>query len=116
MAGDPKRVIAYVKADALARAVLAAGKSWPSQERGLYNFLRERSLRLPGIIMAGVAAGERREDAQRFFSEALIAACEAEYAAAAAVSTVAGDAVKKAHEASSEAREAIQDHLAAMNL
>ena len=116
MAGDPKRVVAYVKSDLFAKSVTECGKNWPAQEQGIYSFLREHSLRLPGVVMAGVICEERRDESFKLFTDALVIACEAEYAAIAGEGLAMGDSVKKVRAAATEAREAIQDHLDAMQL
>ena len=116
MAGNPRRVVAYTKADAAVKAVLAAGKSWPSQEKGLYLFVRDNALKLPGLVLAGVISESRREESVRLLTDELAVASALEYALGAAVSTSTNEAVKKASDAAVEAREAVQDHLDAMQI
>lgn len=116
MADDPKRVVAYVKAESLAKTVARAAKAWPAQTKTLYVFLRDRSMQLPGVIMAAIISEDRTEDSARLFSDALVLACGAVFAADAARSSSSSDTVKQIYDAAVEAKEAIQDHLDAMHL
>ena len=116
MADDPKRVVAYVKAEALARVVVSASKAWPAQSRALYVFLRDKAMQLPGVVMAGIISENRSEESARLFGDALVLACGATFASDAACGAGSNDTVKKVYEAALETREAIQDHLDAMHL
>jgi len=115
MAGNPRKVVAYTKADAAVKAILAAGQSW-SHEKGVYQFARDNALRVPGLVHAGVASESRREESVRLLTDALAVASAVEYALALGVSGSTGETIKKAADAATEAREAIQDHIDAMQL
>jgi len=116
MAGEPQRVIAYVKAEGFSKTIFSAGSSWPAQTKSLYDFLKDRALLLPGKVMAAIISQGRQSESARLFSDALTLACDAEFAAGVAKKATPNDVVNKAFDAAVEAREAIQDHLAAMLL
>jgi hypothetical protein len=115
MAGNSRRAVAYTKADAAAKAILAAGQSW-SHEKGVYLFARDNALRLPGLVLAGVVSESRREESVRLLMDALAVASAVEYAMGLGASGSTGETVKKALDAATEAREAVQDHLDAMQI
>jgi hypothetical protein len=125
-----------MKADALAKAVLAGARNWPAQEKTLIGSMKQNGLSLPGIVLAALildhvpedqspnaVRGEvsdlrqiRRLDSIRLLSDALAAVCQVEEMANAAVALAIGEAAKKIHAAAVEAREALQDHLDALRL
>jgi len=115
MASNPRKVVAYTKADAAVKAILAAGQSW-THEKGVYLFARDNALRVPGLVLAGVVSESRREESVRLFTDALAVAAAVEYAMASGATTGASESIKKAADAATEAREAIQDHIDAMQL
>ena len=108
------RQTAFKRADALAQAVMAASRTWPAQERSLYSEIRQAALRTPALV-AAAAARDTETASREALYKALEAACSAEYLLYLAAKRLPDTAGKLAALAS-EAREAIQDHIAAMRL
>lgn len=112
-----ERQAAFRRADALAREVLAAGKTWPAHERAVYHDIRRAALETPALV-AGALAREGEAAARSALEHALDTACRAEYLLRVATSKLlpGNNTVARLSARASEAREAVQDHIAAMRL
>ena len=101
----------FKRADVLVRKVLAVSKSWPAQEKAVYNEIRRNALLLPGMVAAALLR-EDEETVRAGLERALEVACNAEYLVGLAKTQAATDIGPLAN----EAREALTDHIAAMKL
>ena len=101
----------FKRADILARKVLAVSKSWPAQEKAVYNEIRRNALLLPGMTAAALLRGDD-EAVRTGLERALETACNVEYL----VGLAKAQAPDELRSLANEAREALTDHIAAMKL
>lgn len=106
-----ERQTVFKRADVLVRKVLAISKSWPAQEKAVFNEIRRNALLLPGMVAAALLR-ENEEAIQAGLERALEVACNVEYLVGLAKTQTAGEIKPLAN----EAREALTDHIAAMKL
>ena len=108
---------AYKRALALAREVFSVGKGWPAGQKGLYTELRRAAADLPSAVAASLLRKDERA-AREGLQKAIEIACRAEILLEIATGKggQANETLSKLRTLAGEARDALRDHMTAMDL
>lgn len=113
-----ERQSAYKRSFALAGEVLAAAKAWPASQKGVYSELRRAAAELPAAIAAALLRKDETA-AKEGLQRAIEIACRVEVLLEITIAKGGqppSDTLTKLRGLAGEAREALQDHMTAMDI